>query len=60
MARKVKIRNDEDKTIYELRLEDDSQNEKIKPGKIFFRFFLIIVALGVSFFVGFILHKIFV
>lgn len=60
MARKVKIRNDEDKTIYELRLEDDSQNEKIKPGKIFFRFFLIIVALAVSFFVGFILHKLFV
>lgn len=57
MARKLKIRNDDDKTIYELRLEDEPQNEKIKPGKVIFRIFLIITVLVLSIFVGYILHN---
>ena len=31
MAKKLKIRNDDDKTIFELQLDDNTQNEKIKP-----------------------------
>ncbi len=57
MARKLKIRNDEDKTIYELKLEDEPQNEKIKPGKVIFRLFLVVAVLTLSVFIGYILHN---
>lgn len=57
MARKLKIRNDDDKTIYELKLEDEPQNEKIKPGKVLFRIVLIIAVLALSIFVGYLLHN---
>jgi len=57
MARNLKIRNDEDKTIYELKLEDNPQNEKIKPGKILFRLFLIVIVLGISVLIGYVLHN---
>ena len=57
MARKLKIRNDDDKTIYELKLEDEPQNEKIKPGKVIFRFFLVVAVLALSVFIGYILHN---
>ena len=48
MAKKLKIRNDDDKTIFELQLDDNVQNEKVKPGKILLRIFIIIAALGLS------------
>ena len=57
MARNLKIRNDEDKTIYELKLEDNNQNEKLKPGKIIFRLILIIAVIGISIFAGYALHN---
>lgn len=56
MAKKLKIRNDDDKTIFELKLEDNTQNEKIKPGKVLFRIFLILVALALSILAGYFLH----
>ena len=33
MAKKIKIRNDDDKTIFELQLDDNVQNEKVKQIK---------------------------
>lgn len=59
MAKKLKIRNDDDKTIFELQLDDNVQNEKVKPGKILLRIFIIIAALGFSILAGYLLQKIF-
>lgn len=59
MAKKLKIRNDDDKTIFELQLDDNVQNEKVKPGKILLRIFIIIAALGLSILAGYFLQKIF-
>lgn len=59
MAKKLKIRNDDDKTIFELQLDDNVQNEKVKPGKILLRIFIIIAALGFSILAGYFLQKIF-
>lgn len=56
MSKNLKIRNDDDKTIFELKLEDNAQNEKVKPGKGLLRLFIIIAALGLSFLIGYILH----
>lgn len=57
MAKKLKIRNDDDVTIFEMKLDDNSQNEKIKPGKVFLRLFLIIAVIAVSLAVGYFLHN---
>lgn len=59
MAKKLKIRNDDDKTIFELQLDDNVQNEKVKPGKILLRIFIIVAALGLSILAGYLLQKIF-
>lgn len=59
MAKKLKIRNDDDKTIFELQLDDNVQNEKVKPGKILLRIIIIIAALGLSILAGYFLQKIF-
>ena len=59
MAKKLKIRNDDDKTIFELQLDDNVQNEKVKPGKILLRIIIIIAALGLSILAGYFLKKIF-
>lgn len=59
MAKKLKIRNDDDKTIFELQLDDNVQNEKVKPGKNLLRIFIIIAALGLSILAGYFLQKIF-
>lgn len=59
MAKKLKIRNDDDKTIFELQLDDNVQNEKVKPGKILLRIFIIVAALGLSILAGYFLQKIF-
>lgn len=59
MAKKLKIRNDDDKTIFELQLDDNTQNEKIKPGKIILKIFIIIAALGLSIIAGYFLQKLF-
>ena len=59
MAKKLKIRNDDDKTIFELQLDDNVQNEKVKPGKILLRIFIIIAALGLSILAEYFLQKIF-
>lgn len=59
MAKKLKIRNDDDKTIFELKLDDNPQNEKIKPGKIILKIFIIIAALGLSIIAGYFLQKLF-
>lgn len=59
MAKKLKIRNDDDKTIFELQLDDNVQNEKVKPGKILLRIIIIIAALGLSILAGYLLQKIF-
>lgn len=59
MAKKLKIRNDDDKTIFELQLDDNVQNEKVKPGKILLRIIIIIAALGFSILAGYFLQKIF-
>lgn len=55
MSRKLKIRNDDDKTIYELKLEDEPQNEKLNPLKIVLRFVLLLLVLGLSVFIGYLL-----
>ena len=57
MAKKLKSRNDDDKTIFELKLDDNPQNEKIKPGKIILKIFIIIAALGLSIIAGYFLQK---
>ena len=57
MAKKLKIRNDDDKTIFELQLDDNVQNEKVKPGKILLRIFIIVAALGLSILAGYLLQK---
>lgn len=57
MAKKLKIRNDEDKTIYELKLEDNPQNEKIKPGKIIGGIIGVAVVIGLSVAIGYMLHS---
>ena len=59
MAKKLKIRNDDDKTIFELQLDDNVQNEKVKPGKILLRIIIINAALGLSILAGYFLQKIF-
>ena len=59
MAKKLKIRNDDDKTIFELQLDDNVQNEKVKTGKILLRIIIIIAALGLSILAGYFLQKIF-
>ena len=59
MAKKLKIRNDDDKTIFELQLDDNTQNEKIKPGKILLKVCIIIAALGLRILAGYFLQKIF-
>ena len=59
MAKKLKIRNDDDKTIFELQIDDNVQNEKVKPGKILLRIIIIIAALGLSILAGYFLQKIF-
>ena len=59
MAKKLKIRNDDDKTIFELQLDDNVQNEKVKPGKILLRIIIITAALGLSILAGYLLQKIF-
>ena len=56
MSKHLKIRNDDDKTIFELKLEDNEQSEKVKPGKGLFRLFLIAAALGISILIGYILQ----
>lgn len=55
MSRKLKIRNDDDKTIYELKLEDEPQTEKLNPLKIVLRFVLLLLVLGLSVFIGYLL-----
>lgn len=57
MGKNVKIRNENDKTIFELKLEDNTQNEKIKPGKVFLRFLFILLAIAISVLVGYFLYK---
>ena len=59
MAKKLKIRNDDDKTIFELQLDDNVQNEKVKPGKIVLRIIIMLAALALSILAGYFLQKIF-
>ena len=59
MATKRRIRNDDDKTMFELQLDDNTQNEKVKPGKIVLKVCIIIAALGLSILAGYFLQKIF-
>lgn len=50
--KKIKIRNEEDKTIYECRLEQDNDTKKIPVAKYIF---ITIVAIAVSIAIGFVL-----
>lgn len=60
MDKDIKIRNNDDKTIFELKIESaaEEQEKKLKPSMILGIIFLVIAALAVGILGGYILHKI--
>lgn len=54
----MKIRNDDDKTIFEIKLENTAKEKKAKPSVVVGVVVIIVVALGISVFLGYLLHKI--
>lgn len=60
MDKDIKIRNNDDKTIFELKIESaaEEQEKKLKPSMVLGIIFLVIAALAVGILGGYILHKI--
>ncbi|MBQ0003830.1 MAG: hypothetical protein KBT21_09880 [Treponema sp.] len=56
MAKEFKVHNNEDKTIFAVKVEKTSKQKKLKPAALFFVILLILAALGVSIYIGYVLH----
>lgn len=56
MARDFKIHNDEDKTIFAVKVEEPAKNKKGKGASGFIKFLIILIALALSVGVGYLLH----
>ncbi|MCQ2592754.1 MAG: hypothetical protein MJ188_08205 [Treponema sp.] len=56
MSKNLKIHNEEDKTIYELKLEEPTQDEKIKPSRVLLKITITIAVIALSIAIGYFLH----
>lgn len=54
-TKEYKIHNNEDKTIFAVKVEKTKQ-KKLKPAAVFFIILLILAALGVSIYIGYVLN----
>lgn len=56
MAKEFKVHDKDNKTIFAVKVEKNSKPEKLKPAAVFFIILLIIAALGVGIYIGYVLH----
>ena len=52
--RKIKIKDETDKTLYEVKLDDSNENKKMNP---VLKTFLLILAIPAGFAIGYLLFK---
>jgi len=52
--RKIKIKDESDKTLYEVKLEDSNGNKKLNP---LLKALLLIIAIPAGFIIGYLLFK---